>query len=146
MRVLGGFCLLGSPCLPQQWDVMGPLLVAQGYFFPRTCWGVPKVTLCSQPLSLCFSWMPHIYYYFFISHFAPGLEGQFGDLLGKCGIFPFVSLGTEAPKACSWRPLTSRSKLTHVSRFLGQCRLILAFLRLGCPLKPGWPVHVMKAL
>ena len=28
-------------------------------------------------------------------------RGQFGDLWGKCGIFPFVSLGTEAPKACS---------------------------------------------
>lgn len=71
------------------------------------------------------------------------------DGLGICWVnvvFSFASMGTEALKACSWRPLTSRSKWSRVSCFLDQCRLILAFLRLGCPLELGRRVHVMKAL
>lgn len=73
--------------------------------------------------------------FFFLSHFALGLEIWLGDLMSKYKGFSFISMGTKALKTLPERPWASRSEWTHESVVLGQCSPILAFLKLSHPLE-----------
>ena len=94
----------GLPRFPWQWVIELLLVVAQGVPFSRTHWGLLKLTFCYQPclnlvrtLEMTFP-CPSSHFFFFLSHFALGLEIRLGDLMSKYKGFSFISMGTKALK------------------------------------------------